>query len=419
LVLTNAAGRTAYRLGDLKRAVELFYSAPKTALVSAAFELRITFLNNYASALRLSGSVVQAERIFNAALEELSPHRDVFGDLYSMVLNNIGVILTSRKDYTGADHIYRDAIDVRRNLHINDDLSLAQIHNNYAELKWRQGATRESKWLHAMALRTRLKVLGSVSLPVYESINNIGAIAREEKEYAAAEKCLRTTIDLAENLVGRRHFQYGSTLNNFGMLLASRGELEEALIYLKTAVEIIHASIMGGSPIEETVRQNLLNIEIAAAKDRVYGNTVKDSVILGSLTQESITGSRKERSMKAPQQKVSGSKIGGPVRLQSDVKVDQEFVKSSAASLDMIIRTKRGRERLSKSLERLAKSAEEKGEVPEEDARKLRDAADQARGGEMHKALTTLGSVSEKLVGFAEKIGASVAAKAIEHALQI
>ena len=52
-----------------------------------------------------------------------------------------------------------------------------------------------------------------------------------------------------------------------------------------------------------------------------------------------------------------------------------------------------------------------------EETQKLREAAELVRKGKMQDAFAKLGSLSEKLISFAEKISASVAAKAIEHAL--
>ena len=354
LVAANAAGRTSYWLGDLKQAIALFYAAPKSALINAPLDLRAAFLNNYASALRSSGALEKAERLFWSVLQEIEPRRLDLPEQYSMVLNNLAAIQVARGDYYGADETYRKAIGIRVNLKSSDDLGLAQIHNNYAELKRKTGEISDAKSLHARALRTRIKVLGVVNLAVCESFNNLGAIARDEADYNTAEKCFLSAIDITEDILGQRHFQFGLTINNFGMLLYKQEKFEEAVVYLRRSVDIIRGSSAAHSEIFPAVEKNLMNVEIAAARHRVFGNIVQDSILIGPLTQTLVTSSGGADTMNS-MQKVSGSTIKGDARIESDVETTtQEFVQSTAESLEMIIRTKRGREQLGNDLERVA-----------------------------------------------------------------
>lgn len=411
----SLAGRTAFRLGLIQKAVDLFHSAPKYMLVNASIVLRCTFLNNYASALRAFGSIDLSRAILELALEETSPHRLDMPDEYSMLLSNLGTLL-SRTDGQRASEMYREAIAVRSCLNAGADVGLAQIQNNYAEFMRRAGDMRAAKSLHASALRTRLEVLGSVNLVVCESFNNLGGIARDESDHRTAERCLKTTVEITEGLLGRRHFQYALSLNNFGMLLAVRKKYEEALIYIRNAVDILLASSLAGTEITHAVEKNLMNVELSAARQRTSGPVIRDSIFFGPVSQSVVTTTSGGIEMK-PRQHISGSRIRRGVRMESDVNVDQEFLDSTAESLDMIIKTKRGREKLGADLEKIARSAEEAGECTSLETQQLREAAVHARQGNMNAVVEIIKKMPKSLLSAGEKIGTNIASKVIERAL--
>ncbi|WP_139031484.1 tetratricopeptide repeat protein [Bradyrhizobium sp. ORS 375] len=428
LGVINAAARTAFWLGEIQAAIKFFYSASASALKDAPAELRASFLNNYASALRLAGDHEKAERMLSYALQRASDGSVSLPDQVSMILNNLGVIQSSRAKYTEAEHSFRKARDIRLATQPVDDLGIAQIENNIAEMMRRVGERRKAKEFHKKALSTRLSVLGTVSLAVSESYNNLGALAQDEGCFKVAEQCLQSALKITEELLGGRHSQYARALNNFGMFQYRIKNFEQAKVYLERASGVAEVSAIKGSEDAMAIERNYLKAELAAVSNRQSStvihntNNISHSVVEGSIYQD-IAVKPKGRAMASGRGKskssqiVSNAKIGKAVRMLSDVAADQKFEKSSAESLQMIVKTKRGRERLARELGKLAEMREKDPGVPPSEARILREASDLARQGSVQSAFAKLGEVTQKLVGVAEKIGVSVAAKAIEHSL--
>ena len=203
-----------------------------------------------------------------------------------MVLSNLGVVRAIQKDFNDAEELYKKALETRQMLRIPNDLGLAQIYNNYGELKRKTGRTRDAKIYHRYAMELRIENAGFSNPSTAESLNNVGG-CRDEGKFEAAEACLKAALEIAERYLGDRHYQVAIGHNNFGMLLASQKKFEEAADHVETALATLRQNSTQSNMAVRAVEINLRTIR-KNVRVHARANIIEGAIVYGDVTLEHI-----------------------------------------------------------------------------------------------------------------------------------
>jgi len=205
-------------------------------------------LNNVGQVARARGDWTQAEAVYRESLdltrqlvERLGGTPETLRDL-SISLDNVGQVARARGDWTQAEAVYRESLDLRR------------------QLVERLGATPE-------ALRDL-----SVSL------NNVGQVASARGDWTQAEAVYRESLDLSRQLVER----LGATpealrdlsvsLDNVGQVASARGDWTQAEALYRESLDLSRQLVerLGATP--EALRDLSVSLDNVGRVARARGD---------------------------------------------------------------------------------------------------------------------------------------------------
>lgn len=110
-----------------------------------------------------------------------------------------------------------------------NDLLLAKISTNLAEIYMRQGNAKDALPLYQTSLEAQEKIYGAKSSKVASATNNIARASEALGDFETAEKCFRRALAVFEESEGEDGYDVGIALRNLALLLAHKGDIKSAL----------------------------------------------------------------------------------------------------------------------------------------------------------------------------------------------
>ncbi len=151
-------------------------------------------------------------------------------------LNNLGVLLSDKGDYDGAEACYRRALAGREKALGPEHPDTLSSIGNLGVLLWETGNYEGAEEYYRRALTGQNKVLGPDHPDTLSSLNNLGVLLKKKGDYEEAEAYYRLVLDARENALGPEHPDTLSSLNNLGVLLKDKGDYDGAEVYYRQAL---------------------------------------------------------------------------------------------------------------------------------------------------------------------------------------
>ncbi len=159
-------------------------------------------------------------------------------ELLVPILNNMGHVLQSQGDWTGAFTQYRQALVIRKKRFGEEHPEVARSLDNLGELLGAQGNWNGALRLHRRALAIRENVLGEEHPEVVANLMKIGEILRSRRDYAGAFAPYQQALAILQKVYGEAHPYVVTCLDNLGRLSEARGDWTGALAYYEQALAI-------------------------------------------------------------------------------------------------------------------------------------------------------------------------------------
>jgi serine/threonine protein kinase/Tfp pilus assembly protein PilF len=192
---------------------------------------------NLALVRQRQGRAADAETLFRETLEI---QKRVLGPEHAATLKtmvSIAGALSDQKRYPEAEASFRDAVAVEKRVLGPDhpDALLATVSMGYAMSA--QGRFADAEAIYRDALETQKRVLGPDHPDTLKTMNTLAGVLLDQRRYAPAEPIYRDLLEARKRVLGISHPDTLWSFYNLGCLASLQGKRQDALGYLREAVD--------------------------------------------------------------------------------------------------------------------------------------------------------------------------------------
>ncbi|HXI67869.1 MAG TPA: toll/interleukin-1 receptor domain-containing protein [Steroidobacteraceae bacterium] len=200
-------------------------------------------LNDLGMLLRSKRSYDESERLLR---ESLAMKRRLLGDKHreiAMSLNNVAVALQLNGDVQGADSSYREALAMQRELLGNVHPDVAFTLNNLAWVAYGRGDVREALKFEEESLKIYRVLFPGDNPDVARTMNRLGYLVMETGDYSTADTYLQDALKMRRRLFGEAHPEVASSLVHVAILQVATHRYAEALLSAHAAMDMFTKSL--------------------------------------------------------------------------------------------------------------------------------------------------------------------------------
>jgi tetratricopeptide (TPR) repeat protein len=266
----NALDLSASRLSDFLR-TSGFYGGFTELLMCRSLDVRnqslgsehpktLSSMNNLGVLLSDKGDYDGAEALYRRVF---AGYKKVLGADHPDTLasmNNLGVLLSDKGDYDGAEVLYRRVFaGYEKVLGADHPDTLASM-NNLGVLLSNKGDYDGAEVLYRRVFAGYEKVLGADHPDTLASVNNLGVLLSDKGDYDSSLALHRMALKIKEKVLGTWHPSTLATMNNLGNLLRAKGDLAGAEMLHRPALERREKALGTGHPDTLDSMNNLGNL---------------------------------------------------------------------------------------------------------------------------------------------------------------
>ncbi|WP_196137243.1 serine/threonine-protein kinase [Aliikangiella sp. G2MR2-5] len=188
------------------------------------------------------GELDKSTKLLEEALEKqrLQSRPDSF--TLAHTLTNLGVSYVNSNKLSEAQNLFDESLRLHQALLDDGENKLtieyAEAHIALAQLKRKQGNTKESLQLYQKAIDTINQVGEEEHEQMAVALNGLASIQQDRGEFNAALENMKKAIRIHEKVLGSEHTYFTIYLNNLSILLISMERFDEALVHSKRAYQI-------------------------------------------------------------------------------------------------------------------------------------------------------------------------------------
>ncbi|KAF0243610.1 MAG: peptidase-like protein, partial [bacterium] len=146
----------------------------------------------------------------------------------ALSLNTLAVLYFRKGDYSKAEPLFIQALDIRRKALGDNHPDTANSIHSLALFYSKKGDYSKAESLLIQALDILRKALGDNHPDTASSINNLALLYYNKGDYAKAEPLYIQTLDIYRKIFGDNHRNTASSLNNLANLYSKKGEYDKA-----------------------------------------------------------------------------------------------------------------------------------------------------------------------------------------------
>ena len=206
------------------------------------------------------------EKALPLAQQAVEASRKIYGTKHpehAQALNNLGWLLQSKGDYTGARNAFERAIEIQESLHFKNDGKLATLYNNLAALLTFLGDSQSALPIYEKAVSIQSGIAGEPTADVAKTEANIGVILAQQGDIDKAVPRFEKALAIIEKTLGPDHLDNAAILSHLATANQARGKLPEARLQLERALSIRERSLPSGHPDIAESLSNLASISVA------------------------------------------------------------------------------------------------------------------------------------------------------------
>ncbi|HEV8608049.1 MAG TPA: serine/threonine-protein kinase [Tepidisphaeraceae bacterium] len=162
-------------------------------------------------------------------------------------LNDLGVLLRSRRNFSQAEQIHREALRIRRKLPAGDPAIAISLTSLASAL---QGQDRwwEAEQHYREALQIRREALPGRNRDVAEGLHNLAVILKLQRQFPAAEELFREALEMRRSVLSPAHPEISDSLSGLAAVLRERGKLKEAEGLSREALAVVRPVLPADHP---------------------------------------------------------------------------------------------------------------------------------------------------------------------------
>lgn len=172
------------------------------------------------------------------------------------VLHELASLYQKQSKLDEALVLYRQSLEIRKQLHGDKSMSVAQTLNNMGELYRQKGDLRTARQLHQEALEIR-KADNPNSMEIAESLNNLASVMFFSKDYAQAEDMFNEALEIYKNTPNTPLKQVATVENNLASIYFITNRIDKAVYMFEQAYNTYKKILPADHPTTKTVKQNL------------------------------------------------------------------------------------------------------------------------------------------------------------------
>jgi small GTP-binding protein len=184
----------------------------------------------------------------------------LFNEASGAMLTQVGYYLQAQGQYQQAEPLWKEALEIRKQVLGTNHPDYAGSLNNLAALYKSQGRYEEAEPLVKEALEIFKQVLGTLHPAYATSLNNLAGLYEFQGRYEQAESLYQEASEIFKQVLGTRHPDYAGSLHNLAGLYQSQGRYEEAEPLYLEALEIFKQVLGTRHPDYASSLNNLANL---------------------------------------------------------------------------------------------------------------------------------------------------------------
>ncbi len=212
------------------------------------------------------GLYEEGREMLEEAVRSRRAHRQEDHVELAIDINNLGKLLYNVGDYDGAEHSFRDALTIRRQLG-QEGAELAIALANLASVLSYRGTYEEAEELYRQLLTIRKEAFGPEDPRVGSILYSLGSLFYLRCEAEQAEPLLRQALAIRRDAYGDRDTRVATVVNSLGRVLFELGDLEEARRHFDKALDVRRDLLGDGHPSVALTHRDLAALALA------YGDT--------------------------------------------------------------------------------------------------------------------------------------------------
>jgi serine/threonine protein kinase len=220
-------------------------------------------LNNLGVVLREKGDFTGSAVMLEQAL---ATRRRLLGNEdkdVAVTLVELGRVYSDLGDEGRAEPLFRESLTIRRKVLGAEDHETAVSLNALATLAWHKGDLVGSESLFREGVEAFRKSRGPDDPDVSTGLNNLALVVADRHDYAAAESLLRESLRIGRKALGDRHPNIAGKLNNLSNVLREQKKFDEAGSVIQEALEIAISDLGDRHPQVATYRITLARLHLA------------------------------------------------------------------------------------------------------------------------------------------------------------
>ncbi|MBW8878213.1 MAG: tetratricopeptide repeat protein [Acidobacteria bacterium] len=211
---------------------------------------------DFVETLRYLGVAQYQQGKYRAAVSSFRKALSLHGES-AVLLSWLGNSLRELAEWTEAERLLRQALDIDENSYGPERSEVATDLNNLAELLQATNRPAEAELLMRRALAIAEKNFGPKHPNVADALNDLALLLQATNRSTEAERLMRQALDIDENSYGPEHPSVATDLNNLALLLKLTNRLKEAEPLMRRALAIIEKSL---GPEHPNVAMSLNNL---------------------------------------------------------------------------------------------------------------------------------------------------------------
>lgn len=182
-------------------------------------------MNMQVELLCMQDKDAKVKPLYIRALEILKNYKDII--YVATVMNNLAGLFEVHGKYIEAELLYNDALEIRVDQFGQEHPDVAQSKNNLAELYRVQRKYAEAEQIYKQAIEIWGKTLGNKDPQVAYGLNNLALLHEEQGNYSIAKSLYQQAVEILVMKYGKHHQITQAVYNNFVSFLNKMNSLEK------------------------------------------------------------------------------------------------------------------------------------------------------------------------------------------------
>jgi tetratricopeptide (TPR) repeat protein len=224
---------------------------------------------------------------------------------YANELNDLGILLRSKSEYTESERLLRESLAMQRRLLGDKHPNIAAGLNNLATVLHLKGDLEGASSTYRQALAMHRELQGELHPDVAFTLSNLALVMQDSGDLGGALEATRESLDIYRKLFPGDNPDVARTLNRLGYLLTESGDYSAADAYLQDGLKMRRRLFGEAHP---EIASSLLHVAIFQIATRNY----QDALVSARAAREMYTSALSASNWKtALAQSVNGAALAG------------------------------------------------------------------------------------------------------------